>query len=95
MRVKRLRFGLLRRGLGEKALRRAESEIRVVGDLHCPSSGSFTQISRGLGLQAPGDASEQKLPVRRSRFLAEDLVVSDAQSGGFQLPKVIDFGKDR
>jgi hypothetical protein len=47
-----------------------------------------------LALQAPGNAPEQKLPVRRPGFFSKHFAVTDAQSGGFQSAKLFDFGND-
>jgi hypothetical protein len=63
------RTGLVRGILRQEALWRAEAQIRVIGKLEGSPPRSLAQISFRLGLQAPGDASEQKLAVRGPRFL--------------------------
>src|ERR1700676_779826 len=70
-----LRAGPTGCALRQKAFWCAEAQVRVIGNLRRPPPGAFAQISFRLGLQTPGDAPEQKLPVRGPRFFSKYLAV--------------------
>jgi hypothetical protein len=67
-----------------------EPQVGVVGDLQRPLSSTLAQIAFGAGLQAPGNAPEQRLPIRGSRFLSDHRSVSDAQVRGLHLAQLLD-----
>src|ERR1700722_3146226 len=49
----------------------ARTKIPIIGDANGSAARLSTQISFGVGLDAPGDAAKQELLVRRFRFLAK------------------------
>jgi hypothetical protein len=59
----------------------ARTKIPIIGDANGSAARLSTQISFGVGLQAPGDAAKQELLVRRFRFLAKQFPVSLPERG--------------
>src|SRR5712692_3364131 len=68
-----------------KLLRRAHTKISIIGNLGGAAARPFAQISFGIGLQAKGDAAQQKLLVRGFRLFAEQLPVSLLERGDLPL----------
>jgi hypothetical protein len=70
---------------------RPQPQIQILGQLRSALPRSITQVTFCLRLQAPGDASEQVLAIRRRRIFSEQLSVADLQLLRLQVAQVFDF----